>query len=262
MPLLPGLIEHLKMAASRGALLFLALLVACAGSTRRAVPPAGGGNGTQPFVDRPAPDYEAPVLQPSPYPATQPPCRASQLRATPDPNVGAAAGNVLYVVRFTNASRSPCLLGGKPVVEGLDASGGFVPLPTQEGGTYFNDPAPADIAPGETGYLNIGTANAGNCPEIPEVTFRQLRFGFPEGWLDTNLTITVGCGNLAISGIGKEPGPAPEPTSAPGEPGSLQVSIDQPASVRTGETMRYTVTLSNPTDIAVSLTPCPSYTQG
>jgi hypothetical protein len=43
---------------------------------------------------------------------------------------------------------------------------------------------------------------------------------------------------------------------------SLVVSIDAPAQVRSGTTLRYTLTLTNATNTAVPLTPCPSYEQG
>ncbi|MGH2705498.1 MAG: DUF4232 domain-containing protein [Actinomycetota bacterium] len=191
----------------------------------------------------------------------QPPCGASQLRAAPEADVGAAAGNILYRVMFSNVGRSACLLGPRPAVQALDARGRFVALPLQEGGTYFDDPAPADTAPGESGFLNIGTSYSGNCPETPEVTFRLLRFGFPDGWLNTDLTIVEGCGTLQISGIGKQPLPAPQPTAAPGDPGAIHASLGHLPTIRPGITMRYTVTLSNPTETAVSLTPCPSFTQ-
>jgi hypothetical protein len=53
-----------------------------------------------------------------------------------------------------------------------------------------------------------------------------------------------------------------EPRPQPGTPATLEARIDLPSSVRAGATILYTVTLTNPTDVAVSLRPCPGYTDG
>ena len=49
---------------------------------------------------------------------------------------------------------------------------------------------------------------------------------------------------------------------APGTAGTLQARLRLPASVRAGTILRYTVTLSNPTETTVVLHPCPGYSEG
>ena len=218
-------------------------------------------NQVQPFVNRPAPEYVPRRPEPSPYPTTAPPCRASQLRVTQGPG-GVGAGNILMRVNFINVSQAPCQLGGLPQVVGLTAAGQLATLPVTGNG-YFIAPIPADIAPGESGVLNIGTANSGNCPTGPaDVTYRALRFELPGGgWISTDLSLTAGCGVLSISGLGKEPGPYVEPTPSPGSIGTLRATLEGfPDMARAGTTVDFVVAVANTTDLAVSLSPCPSYT--
>jgi hypothetical protein len=173
-------------------------------------------------------------------------------------------GHILLRVDFTNVGRVPCQLSGTPRVDGADAAGRIVVLPVTGTGTYFVDPIPADIAPGESGYLNIGMANEGNCPGAPPAAdYTNLRFGLPGGgWIATNLTAFKACGVLEISGLGKEPGPAVEPSPSPGSIGTLRVTVqDFPRQARVGTTLDFIVLLANASDVAVSLSPCPSFTQ-
>jgi hypothetical protein len=166
-------------------------------------------------------------------------------------------------VIFLNMSQAPCQLGGLPQVVGMTASGELAALPVSGAG-YFISPIPADIAPGESGVLNIGTENSGNCPSGPAgVTYRALRFGLPGGggWISTDLSVTAGCGVLNISGLGKAPGPFVEPTPRPGSVGTLRATREGfPERARAGTTVDFVVALANTTDTAVSLSPCPSYT--
>jgi hypothetical protein len=177
---------------------------------------------------------------------------------------GVGLGNILLRVNFTNVSQVPCQLSGRAWVEGVDVSGRTVTLPVTGSGTYFDDPIPADIAPGDSGYLNIGMANSGNCPGAPaETTYRSLRFQLPGGGsIPTELSASKACGVLEISGLGKEPGAVVEPGPSPGSIGTLRVTVqDFPRQARVGTTLHFMVLLANASDVAVSLSPCPSFTQ-
>jgi hypothetical protein len=77
--------------------------------------------------------------------------------------------------------------------------------------------------------------------------------------VDTSLAVM--CGSLAMSQLGL---PAREPTGQaprPGTPDTLTVSVAMPAAVRAGTTLRFVVTLANPTTMTVRLTPCPGYNE-
>lgn len=216
----------------------------------------------QPFVNRPAPAYVRPELRPSPYPTLAPLCQASQLEAVQGRG-GVGLGNILLRVDFTNVSQAPCQLSGTPRVEGVDAAGRLVGLPVTGNRTYFIDPIPGDLAPGESGYLNIGMTNEGNCPgAAPAAEYTNLRFEMPGGgWIATNLHASKACDVLEISGLGKEPGPVVEPTPSPGSPGTLRARLeDFPEKPRAGATALFVIALINDTDLDISLSPCPSYT--
>jgi hypothetical protein len=171
-------------------------------------------------------------------------------------------GNTDYNVTFGNVSSSTCLLSGSPRVTGLDASGRRVALPAKTAQTFFVDPIPADIAPGEAGYLNLASANPGNCPGTPTSTYTALRFQMPGGgYLDSSISVTEGCGILDESGLGKRAPDVVEPTAPPGTAGTLSLSVALPPTVDPGMTLKYVITLSNTSGEDVKLDPCPSYTE-
>ena len=237
-------------------------LTACGRHAPPSAPPTDWLNQVQPFVNRPAPVYAPSMPTPSPFPTSALPCQAGQLRAVGAPG-GVGLGNSLYRVDFTNVSQAPCQLAGTPQVQGLDPAGRLVTVPLTVG-TYFIDPIPADIAPGESGYLNIGMVNEGNCPGSPTpATYTKLRFGLPGGgWISTDISATRACGILTISGLGKQPGPVVEPSPSPGSLGTLQASLEGfPEQARAGTTVHFVVVLANPTQVGVSLSPCPSFTE-
>jgi hypothetical protein len=214
------------------------------------------------WVDRPAPVYSRPSSQASPYPTSAPRCLATQLRASAGPS-GAAASNQLDGVTLTNVGPT-CLLEGRPVVTGLNASGQRVTLSPRPG-TYFGPLQPADIPQGGHGYIYFGTASlCGSDAEQQTFSeYRALAFDLPSGGrLSSQVTLRVGSCGLSMENMGLPAGPAPTP--APPEPGSLRtldVHVDFPPTVRAGNTLRFTVVLDNPTTTAVSLSNCPSYTE-
>ena len=212
------------------------------------------------WVNRPAPAYSPPPQpSPTPYPTSAAPCLASQLRVSAGPS-GAAAGNELEGFAFTNTSRTTCLLGGRPRVTGINAAGRRVAI-SASGGTFFGRLLPADIAPGAKGYLYFGTS-AGCSGPSPQAVYRSLSFQIPSGGtLVSTLSLTADSCGLAMDGLGLQEGGSPQPTPFPGSLGTLNAHLDLPSSVALGQTLHYTVTLQNPSDMPVSLSPCPSYTE-
>jgi hypothetical protein len=214
------------------------------------------------WVDRPAPAYSPPPqASPPPYPTSAARCLATQLRASAGPH-GAAASNQLDGVTLTNVGPA-CLLEGRPVVTGLNASGQRVTLSPRPG-TYFGPLQPADIAQGDHGYIYFGTADVcESAAEQPRTTeYRALAFDLPSGGrLSSQLTLSVGNCGLTMDDMGLPTPASPQTSPQPGTLGTLNAHVDLPATVRAGDTLRYTVVLYNPTATAVSLSNCPSYTE-
>lgn len=152
---------------------------------------------------------------------------------------GVGLGNVLERFAFLNLGDAPCLLQGFPRVTGVTARGvrRSVPARRSPDGTYFGTLVPADIGPGERGLLDFATGEGCEDPSGSAKRYRALIFVLP----------------------------APEPTgprSKLGTPDTLTVNLVMPAETRAGTTLRFVVTLANPTAVAVRLTPCPRYNEG
>ena len=244
--------------------LLAAVVTGCGGSAGTSS--SAGAAPVVPWIDRPAPPYQAPAPRVVPYSTDAPPCRAGQL-AVRQRRTGVGLGNVLERFAFRNVSDASCLLRGFPRVTGLSATGvrRSVPARRSPDGTYFGTLVPADIAPGERGLLDFATGEACEDPSGSAKRYRALVFALPAagGLLSApGSSLVKTCGFLQISQFGlPTPGPR-EPTTKPGTPDTLRVSVVMPAEARAGATLRFVVTLANPTAVAVRLTPCPRYTEG
>jgi hypothetical protein len=208
-----------------------------------------------PWVDRPAPAYVEPT--PRPYPTDARACRTADL-AVRVGQPGAGLGNTNLPVEFVNTSGSPCLLNGYPTISGLGADGSLAPLPVSQG-SYFGDPGPAaNIAPGEVAALNISGADA--CPAAQtgeRRSYPTLRIGLPGGG---SVDVRVGafdtvCGVwVSRFGVPADEVPVPIPSPSP-----LTARISAPTTAAPGESLDYTVTLTNSSGTDYPLNPCPIY---
>jgi hypothetical protein len=201
-----------------------------------------------------------------PYSTKSPPCRAGQL-AVRQRRTKVGLGNVLERFAFRNLGATPCLLRGFPKVTGMTAGAlrRSVPGRRSPDGTYFGTLVAADIAPGGRGLLDFATGDGCRDPSGSAKRYRALVFVLPArggavSARESSLVMT--CGFLEMSQFGL-PAPEPtEPTPKPGTPDTLTVRVAVPAAARAGTTLRFVVTLANPTGISVGLTPCPRYNEG
>lgn len=200
-----------------------------------------------------------------------PTCRASQLRARLGRGV-AGLGHEETVIVLTNTGPT-CRLSGYPDLEGETTTRRWQPLRVHKVGTDFGDLNAANIGPGRSGLLLLGTSgacNALNTSSQSQVaaterafTYRAIRILLPrhQGVVDVNgVSLDVVCG-LDESHLGLRP---PEPTTVaprPGSVASLIASISLPTALRSSTTLSYVVALHNPTSTAVAFTPCPNFTE-
>ena len=199
------------------------------------------------------------------------PCRSSQLETRPGRG-GVGLGNELTVVVFTNTGPL-CRLSGYPNLEGETATHQWRPLGVRKSGTYFGGLNGTDLATGRSGLLLLGTSatcNALNSPSPARnlaneraFTYDTIRVLLPHGGGTASVNgvhLDVACG-LAESQLGIRP---PTPGTAeprPGSVASLTATASLPATIRSGTTLSYVVTLHNPTTTAVTFAPCPNFTE-
>ena len=213
-----------------------------------------------PWVNQPRPRYTMPEPKLVWYPTTAPPCGPAQLRVSRG-RTGAATGNLLQELVFTNTGTKPCLLRGYPSITAETPAGERRVLHPRLG-TFFGRLVPSDLLPAGHVFLDFGTSACGcRCEGGQGVRYRNLVFTLPQGGeLDGGrVWLTNGC-FLDMSAFGL-PERLSQPQPEPGTPGTLRASVRLPDIVRAGATLQYVVTLTNPTPMTVPLSPCPSYTE-
>jgi Protein of unknown function (DUF4232) len=233
----------------------IALVLVAAGCGGRQAPPR-----VVSWVDDPLPAYRTPSAQLVRYPASAPPCDASQLRLR-NGRTGAGLGHYLEELDIENIGDRPCLVRGYPTLTALDARGARVSLEPQRGGTYFGQLLPADIAPGGRVHLDFDTTSACQGGRAPTVRYHAVTLELPQGGTlrGPGTSLVDQCG-LTMSQVGLPMRYAPPPV-APGSPGTLRARIVLPRTAQRGGLLRFTVVLRNPTARRVTLAPCPGYTE-
>jgi hypothetical protein len=216
-----------------------------------------------PWVNRPAPRYHAPAARIRPYATDAPPCRAAQL-AVQRRRPAVAAGNVLERFAFRNVSPEPCVLRGFPKVTGLTANGvrRSVGARRSPDGTYFGTLVPAKIGSGGRVFLDFATGEGCEHPSRRVKRYRALTFVLPSGGAAVSApesSLVKICGFLEMSEFGLPTPPPTQPAPRAGTPGTLRVNVTMPTAARAGRTLRFVVTLTNPTALTVRLTSCPRY---
>lgn len=226
---------------------------------------ASAANGVVPWLNRPA-AAPAPAQAAAPAPA-QHACSASDLKVVPGQQ-GAWRGNATQELRITNRSTESCYLPGAPSLE-LHHPDAFVEPVSPAAAAQQR----IDLAPDEDAYILLGTPGACDAAIGPERKVATRLKLFPRGGGNLTLDgvhVDTLCGPArvlqmeAIQDESKQAAKAAANAAAAGKSLGLRqltAAISAPASVARGETLRYTVTLTNPTDAAITLAPCPSYTQ-
>lgn len=228
---------------------------------------ASAANGVVPWLNQPAAARSALAAPAAPAPA-QHACAASDLKVVSGQQ-GAWRGYATQELRITNRSAESCYLLGTPSLE----------LQHPDAAVESVSPNAAvaqqriDLAPDDDAYILLGTPGSCDAAVRPERKVAKRVKLFPKGGGNLTLDgvhVDTLCGPaqvLQMQAIQDEPKQAAKAAAKAAAAGKSQglreltATLSAPESAARGETLRYTVTLTNPTDAAIQLAPCPAYTQ-
>jgi uncharacterized protein DUF4232 len=193
------------------------------------------------------------------------PCRATSLQVTVGQG-GAATGNLSQPFEITNVGTTGCALQGYPTALDGWQAGAWHQLKFDDGTFFYVEqttPPPVELPPGRAAELIIGTSDACNGGYIGESKlYTRWRARLPGGGIiELDAPINAFC-SLDVSSFHPEPAPQPpEPTPTPGPFDSLEFQLNAPTKVLEGSTLSYSVTVTNPTDTDIALSPCPTWSE-
>jgi hypothetical protein len=167
-------------------------------------------------------------------------------------------GTYAYVYGATNTTSHACYVSGLPSVKLAGKA--------MASGPNVLSVAAGVLAPGASASFAITTSARASCtPAVsPGGVLRtsavapRVQIGAQPGAAVSAGTVLLStCAEVAVSQIGLTPAePAPDLLSP------LTVRLQAPASARAGDTLRFTVSITNPTRAAIRLSPCPAYEVG
>jgi hypothetical protein len=216
-----------------------------------------------PWVNKPATpamlESQLPKPLPTPKPKTDAPlCTLSQLVELP-PSGLQWMQNIGIAIRLRNIASSACLLKGTPSV--VASSSGHPNVVATPRGLRATDGEVADTPAGATVYSDVSvpvicaTDPGGSEAGLP--AYHSLVVTLPGGhtWTISGLKLYFPCGLQVTPFIM----PTPPVRYPPYWLQYLVPRVSLPNSVKAGGTLAYEITLKNPLNRPVSLSPCPLY---
>lgn len=228
------------------------------------VGPAHSAHAVVPWLNQPAP-AQAASTQAS-VPAALRPCTAADLQIVLGQN-GARHGFATQEIRLSNTSADACTIAGIPDTQILPDNEAPQTLgahdPTATLGTTR-----VDLGAGQDAVLLIGTPGSCEAATKPQrKVATRMQLALPGGGVKMlhGAHVDTLCGRASVLRFEAfhHNTPAVAGLSATGNAHLTQLTgvVAAPDTVNRGDTLRYTVTLSNPTAAPVSLAACPAYTQ-
>ncbi len=173
-------------------------------------------------------------------------------------STGAAMGTQYHSIKVRDAGATRCTLAGRP--ELLFTGAGATRTAQTSPVTYFGaapNSIPATIDAGEPAWLDVQTY--GGCftsANQAHIILDDIALRLPDGsTLPLRSTVDATCG------VGMSEWFRPTPEQPPLPWVGLTITITAPTTAKLGQTLEYVVELTNSSDVAVALTPCPNYTQ-
>jgi hypothetical protein len=168
---------------------------------------------------------------------------------------------VIATYGFTNVSERTCLLSGRPAITAV-VNGAREHLRVAEAGDFASGVVPADVPPGRQAVLALSASQLYGipCSRLRDLTDPAFTLSGGRGTVSsTQAIVTTHC-PLFEGYFGRvEAFRMRGPTASSAEE-LLAGRLSVPPAVP-GTTLRYIVTLRNPTARAVRLRPCPGYTE-
>jgi Protein of unknown function (DUF4232) len=165
-------------------------------------------------------------------------------------------GVYAYLYQARNKSAHACYLSGRPNVR---AAGQAVPRAAD----VLNVEAGV-LAPGATATFAIIQTPHLPCPAVararPPARAMQAQVAIgaqPSQGASTETIFTSACTRLAVTPIG-----LPPTTPKPGPLAALNIRLYLPTTARAGQSLHFTVVITNPTAEPIRLSPCPDYETG
>jgi hypothetical protein len=148
-----------------------------------------------------------------------------------------------------------------------------LPIPLRKGASTFGELIPANLATGKRGELYLIYSE--ECLALNEPSQATDKANaLANTYHGVQLVLPNGRGTVAAKGVtfdaacglgeGRLGVVAPIPgavTVVPGTPATLTATLSSPASEQSGSTLKYSVTLRNPTKKIVKWTHCPNFTE-
>lgn len=210
-------------------------------------PPAASDSATPaiPWVDTPGTKFQPSQGVQKDWPT----CAGSDVEIRPGLQ-GAWHGNATQGFVLTNRSSNGCQLA-TPNIHARTATADQPVDP----GPFADTRIP--LGPGFTSELVIGAP--ADCAPTPGSWARSATVAIGSSAPQTvpDVTLSLACGAPSVLIFQSDQTPASTDPRA-----DLEASWEGPSSVRAGEVLEYVIALHNPTGEAISLEPCPSYTQG
>lgn len=259
-PKLGALPERLPALPARvAAVTIMAVLAVGCGVRHQGGAAAGTASqhGVVPWVSRHAPVLHVRPVTTTAHSALYQSCVSGNLSARAGmPTPG--AGRLLLDVTVTNTGTSPCTLTGHPSgVGGTNAAGDAVTFSTGLAGPGIYGPGPANLTPGGSAEVFLSTMlECSSSTAASQITSVQLDVGGGAltAALPSGQALGTACG-VGVSDFGP-----PQQQATPSSPlDVLNATTTMPARIKARGTVRYLVTLTNPTSQVVSLRACPSY---
>jgi hypothetical protein len=214
---------------------------------------AAGAQTTAPWINQPASE----ALQQSAMLVAQRPCADADLQIVVG-RQGARKGYATQEIRMKNQGAEPCFLAGAPGISLLpDNAAPRAMAIHQQALANVQEQAPLGV--GDSAVLLVGapgSCEAATGPQRKVSTRLQI---LPPGGgkrVVNGAHVDTLCGDASVLHMHVEHA---EKSSSPLEQLSGAVTVAETSAA--GDTLRYTVTLSNPGKAAVALSPCPAYTQ-